>query len=71
LSRRHGKGLSVHKVIEMFVATLRNILVEVQEETHTDRLLRLAKCAKDAKSNGGANLSLMTREERRKVLFGQ
>lgn len=57
----------------MAVAALLKMPVDVQEEkeTHTDRLLRIAASAKDAKLGGGINITKMTREERRKVLFGR
>ncbi|MDX6000415.1 MULTISPECIES: hypothetical protein [Rhizobium] len=61
-----------YEVVEM-VAALLKMPVDVQEEkeTHTDRLLRIAASAKDAKLGGGINITKMTREERRKVLFGR
>ncbi len=47
-------------------------LEEVRDEkdTHGSLLLRAAKEAKDALKNGGVDLTDMTREERRKALFG-
>ena len=61
-----------YEVVEM-VAALLKMPVDVQEEkeTHTDRLLLIAASAKDAKLGGGINITKMTREERRKVLFGR
>jgi hypothetical protein len=41
-----------------------------QRDTHVELLLRAAKEAKDALKNGGVDLTNMTREERRKALFG-
>jgi hypothetical protein len=38
-------------------------------ETHTDRMLRIAEAAKAAKSEG-LNITHMSREKRREVLFG-
>ncbi len=57
----------------MLAATLREVPADTQEdtETHTDRLLRIAKSAKEAKSDGGIDVTRMTNEERKKVLFGQ
>ena len=56
----------------MVATALREAPVEFQEDkdTYTIRLLRIAASAKDAKANGGGNLTSMTREERSKVLFG-
>lgn len=47
-------------------------LKEVQDErdTHVNLLLRAANEAKDALKNGGVDLTNMTREDRRKALFG-
>ncbi len=63
------KGYLVHKVTYMRAAKELGIPYQKQGDTHTDRLLRIADSAKDAKANGGANLSHMTREERREILF--
>lgn len=40
-----------------------------EPETHTDRMLRIAEGAKAAKSDG-VNITHMSREKRREVLFG-
>ncbi|MGI2035234.1 hypothetical protein ACRQ1B_22890 [Rhizobium panacihumi] len=56
----------------MSSAPLRDVPAEARKESesHTDRLLRIAKSAKDAKSGDGVNITQMTKEERRKLLFG-
>lgn len=54
----------------MAAETPRETPLHIRElETHTDRLLRIAEAAKAAKSES-VNITHMSREKRREVLFG-
>jgi hypothetical protein len=61
------------EVIEMTTAIVRENPADGQDEkeTQTDRLLRIAEGAKHAKRDGGIDITRMTTEERRKILFGR